>query len=296
MRLAWFEKMITYPAIDELELEIRAGRGVAIIVEGNGYDDDPWFYGQWFNDRAQQVAFFPQNGWHRVVEAVAELRRRCHDMPVYGIVDRDFADSGALDADFATSGVLRTPRYTLENYLLEPGCWAQVFAFIFRRQHGAPDGWDAPDQVFSYVEQAYCDCLALAAHNQVIKSGNERYADRAVNTPVSERSYREHPDALSGIDPVAKLCTWGTQLGATEDLGELFNQALCVLRNGNLATWQEQVSGKYVLSVLHHRFPRLPHSGQFPLLHYLNEYLRACPEPPLDLVRLIERIVQDAGR
>lgn len=288
--------MIAYPAVDELELEIRSGRGVAVIVEGNSYEEDPWFYGQWFNSRASQVTFFPQNGWCQVVEAVAELRRRCPNVPVYGIIDRDFASDNDLDADFTTQGVLRTPRYTLENYLLDPDCWAQVFAFIFRRQGGAPDGWDDSIQVQGYIEQAYRDCLVLAAHNRVIQLGNKHYPEQAARTPETERTYREHPDALANVDPAAKLRAWGQQLGTAKDLGEMFKQTLRALKKAGPAGWEQQVSGKYVLGVVRRRFPRLPRAGQFPLSHYLNEYLRACSDPPPDLVGLIERIIEDVGR
>ncbi len=288
--------MTSYPPIDELELEVRAGQGIAIIVEGESYEDDPWFYGQWFNDRAHQVTFFPQDGWPRVKAAVAELRRRCPGIPIYGIIDRDFADDETLDADFAALGIVRTPRYTLENYLLDPECWANVFAFIFRRQGSAPDGWDDPARVQHHIERAYRDCLVLTAHNRVIQFGNEHYGDRAIQTPETDRTYREHPNALANIDPADKLRAWGNQLGAAEDLGTMFEQTLRDLQAGDLATWQQHVSGKYVLQLLHQRFPRLPRAGQFPLDHYLNEYLRACPDPPPDLVRLIERIIEDAYR
>ena len=288
--------MTAYPAIDALELEVRAGRGVAIIVEGNSYEDDPWFYSQWFSDRARQVTFFPQNGWDRVVSAVDELRCRCPDMPIYGIIDRDFAPASSLDAEFESHGILRTPRYTLENYLLDPHCWASVFRFVFRRQIGSSQGWHDPLRVQGYVEQCYRDCLPLAAHNCVIKFGCEQYPDQAARTPETERAYREHPDALRAVDPIIKLRMWGQQLHATQDLGDLFAQTMTALEQAGTAAWQQQISGKYVLRELHRRFPRLPSAGQFALTHYLNLYLRECPEAPPDLVALIERILQDAGR
>ena len=286
--------MPVYPVIDELELEIRTGQGIAIIVEGDSYEEDPWFYGQWFNDRAGQLTFFPQNGWAKVIEAVIELRRRVPNVPVYGIIDRDFTADADLEADFATQGILRTQRYTLENYLLDPNCWAGVFAFIFRRQQtGAPEGWDDPAQVQTCVEQAYQDCLVLAAHNWVIKFGNERYPDRASQTRESDRIYREHPEAFDKVDPVDKLRAWGQQLAAGEDFAQLYADKLAELNRGPLAEWQRQVSGKYVLSTLQRRFPRLLGSGQFPLTHYLNEYLRSCPDPPADLVEVVDQITRD---
>lgn len=281
--------------LDELEVRLRSGQGLAVIVEGSSYEEDPWFYGQWFNYLARQIAFFPQNGWPRVIEAVRELRRRCPDVPIYGIIDRDFAEDEALDADFDRDGILRTPCYTLENYLLDPECWAKVFRFIFRRQGRAPDGWDDLATVQVRVEQAYRFCLPLAAHNYVIKYGCTLYPVRAAQTPETERTYREHPDALARLNVFAKLRAWGEMLGATEDLGALYEKELDRLEQGGFSVWQRHVSGKYVLAVLHRDFPRLPRSGQFSVGHYLNLYLDRCPQPPADVQRLIERILRHAA-
>lgn len=281
--------MSGYPAIDDLEVAVRTGAGIAIIVEGDTYADDVWFYGQWFNHLAREVTFFPQNGWARVFEAVSELRRRCPGIPVYGIIDRDFADDNALDADFSTGGILRTPRCTLENYLLEPECWAEVFKFVFRRHNGPPDAWDDINRVQAYIEQAYRACLALAAHNQVIQYGTRLYSTQASQTPEAERVYREHPDSL--VSPVEKLRKWGQTLGAREDFGRLYQSKLEDLERTGLAAWKRHVSGKMVLKELHRNFPKPPRTGQFSLSHYLNEYLRACPDPPDDLIELVERVI-----
>jgi len=234
--------MTVYLPIADLELEVRTGRGIAIIVEGETYDDDAWFYGRWFNDRANEVTFFPQNGWRQVIIAVAELRRRCPGVPVYGIIDRDFVDDAALDADFNTQGILRTPCYTLENYLLDPVCWSQVFALIFSRGQDQARGWDDLIQVQTYIEQAYRTCISLAAHNRVIKFGNEHYSAQAALTRETDRTYREHPDSLANIDPVAKLRDWGNQLGAVEDLGAAFEQFRDELEQSDLTVWSKQVS------------------------------------------------------
>lgn len=58
--------MTSFPSVDELEVALSRGQGIAVIVEGNSYQDDPWFYGQWFGDRAQEATFYPQNGWYQV--------------------------------------------------------------------------------------------------------------------------------------------------------------------------------------------------------------------------------------
>jgi hypothetical protein len=281
-----------FPTIGELEIAFLTGKDIAIIVEGESYEDDPWFYGQWFNDL--EVVFHPQNGWPRVIEAVTELRRRCPNVPIYGIIDRDFTDDTTLDAEFAELGILRTPRYTLENYLLEPECWAEVFSIIFRRTGGAPDGWDDPAQVQIYIEQSYHNYLTLAAHDQVIAYGNHQYSEQAKQTSEDDRRYLKHPDQLEGKNPAEKLRAWGQQLNANEDLGDLFEEHLKALEEGDLLAWQCHVSGKHVLQELHRHFPDPPRTGQFKLYHYQNEYLRVCPDPPPDLATLVGRIIEHA--
>lgn len=282
-----------YPAVDELEVTVRAGRGVAVIVEGQTAEEDPWYYNQWFGDRARQVTFFPQDGWPLVIKAVVELRRRCPEIPVYGIIDRDFAEDETLDADFTTLGILRTPAYTLENYLLDPTCWAAVFHFIFRRQSGAPEGWDRPEQAQAYIAAACAACLDLTAYNQVIKYGTEQCPEFA--HVAAGRSYLHHPDALNRQDPAGMLSIWGQQIGCSEELGQLFRQKRASLDGVRLAEWKRVVSGKHILSVLHSQFPLLPHAGRFGLSHYLNWYLRECPDAPMDLIQIIDRIIADAG-
>jgi len=284
-----------YPLVDELEVTIRAGRGVAIIVEGQSPEEDPWFYDQWFGDRARQVTFFPQDGWLRVIEAVAELRRRCPDVPVYGIIDRDFSEDKALDADFATLGILRTSSYTLENYLLDPTCWAAVFRLIFRRHGGAPDGWDQAERVQEHIETACRSCLDLIAYNRVIKYVGDSYRELAQATAEGDREYLHHPDAFTKIGPVARLAAWGQQMGCLEDLGARFHEHRAALETAGVADWRKVVSGKYVLHVLQRRFPLLPGAGKFGLSHYLNLYLDRCPDPPADLTRIVERIIADAA-
>ena len=286
--------MMGYPGLDELEVSIRSGRGIAIILEGQSYEEDYWFYGHWFGGLAQKVTFFPQDGWLRVQQAVAGLRQRCPEIPVYGIIDRDFASAEALLADFGTHGILRTPRYTLENYLLDPTCWAAVFRHVFSRQRAVPDGWDQPEQVQRYIGDAFAACLDLAAHNMVIKLGCEQYPKEAATTREQDRVYRDHPNAFANLDPQTKLSAWGQQLGSSLDLGDVFRVKRQALQVADAATLHEQVSGKYVLKVLHGQFPRRPGRAQLDLDLYLVEYMRACPEPPADLAALLGRIIDDA--
>jgi hypothetical protein len=278
--------------LDCVELRNRTGRGAAILVEGEE-GGDVWFYRQWFGNRP--VAFFAQGSWYQVFTAVATLRIDCPDIPIYGIIDRDFAEDSALEADFDSVGILRTPLYTIENYLLDPNCWVKVFDAIFVRYDGAPDGWDNPSQVLNYIEQVYAECLPLVAHNWIIKFCDERYQVLLLSGG-KQREYLESPKALLGRDPVTILSGWGKALGVTEDLGSLFTKKLSELQTMDFIGWQKQVSGKYVLKEFHSRFPLKPRVGRYKSGDYLEHYLRLCPEPPDDLTKLIQRILEHAGR
>lgn len=246
-------------------------------------------YGYWFGDLASQITFFPQNGWPQVVSAVEELRRRCPKNPVVGIIDRDFAPSDQLETDLTTIGILRTPYFTLENYLLEAEGWANVMKLIFRR--GAPAGWDQPTRVQQYIEQCYRDCLPLAAYNRVVKFGCTKYEEQALLTPKRERAYKTHPKALQSIEPLSKLREWGTKLGVEEDLGQLFSEHLDRLTKSSFEIWQQEVSGKYVFAHLHSKFPLSPSKKRFDRYHYLNLYMTCYPTPPSDLENMIAKIL-----
>ena len=98
--------MTHFHTIDDLfDMLIRSGRGMAIIVEGETYADDAFFYGRWFGGQAGQISFYPQDGWPQVVTAIRALRQRISasrvQMPVYGIIDRDEMPGVAQTLDAA---------------------------------------------------------------------------------------------------------------------------------------------------------------------------------------------------
>jgi hypothetical protein len=281
------------PSLDELEIELSTGSGIAIIVEGNSYEDDPWFYGQWFGDRAREVTFYPQNGWHQVVAAMNALRERSIGVPVYGAIDRDFCEDNELDAEFESKGILRTPRYTLENHLLDPACWATVFKRIFIRNPTAARGWDDEQRVTNFISDAYRDCLALTAHNWVVGEITVKYA--SPTTP--SRDYLTNHRAVKDKEAVLQsLANWGASIGASEDLRQLFDAKLAQLGLSKMETLSRRVSGKYVLERLLDMSPGSPNKNRYPLVLYLNLYMESCSTPPADMVNLIERIIKHAGR
>jgi hypothetical protein len=281
-----------FPSVDELEVELSTGQGVAVIVEGNSYEDDPSFYRHWFGARAREVSFFPQNGWAQLMAAVAELRQRSLGIPVYGIIDRDFCEDHELDSNFAALGILRTPRYTLENYLLDPQCWLAVFQLIFRRNPAAAQGWNDAAQVATRIAEAYQACFGVAAHNWVIKTITPKYE---AQQNFKSRDYFKYFQACSDAEATASaLQAWGQQLGASEDLKALFEQRLQSLQSLSPEFHANHFSGKYVLDCLREQFPLPLTKKQFPLGHYLDLYLDRCLTPPSDLVSLIDRIVAHA--
>lgn len=92
------------------------------------------------------------------------------------------------------------------------------------------------------------------------------------------------------------LVNWGANLGASEDLRQLFDVKLVMLRLVSMETLSRRVSGKYVLERLLDMSPGSPNKNRFPLDHYLNLYMESCSTPPADIVALIERIIKHAGR
>ncbi len=282
-----------FPPIDDLEIQLSTGHGIGIIVEGETYADDPFYYRTWFGDRANEVTFFPQNGWAQVMTAVSELRQRNPDIPVYAIIDRDFCEDHKLDCDFDSLGILRTPRYTLENYLLDPACWAATFQLIFPRNLAAAQGWNQTEFVAQQIKAAYQACCGLAAHNWVVSSITPHYESQP---HFQSRNFLQHFKAYSGDGAVSEaLLNWQNQLGASEDLPALFQTRLAFLLSQSQEVQATQVSGKYVLKYLHDRFPlKPPRMTKYALNDYLDYYLDKCSSPPPDLVALIDRILAHA--
>ena len=206
--------MSPYPLLDDLELQVRAGRGVAVIVEGESAEDDAWFYGQWFGNRAREVTFFPQDGWQQVTGAVTSLRERCPEVPVYGIIDRDFTEEAG-----STPNSRRRPADSALHageLPARPGLLGARFSRHFRASGAAPNGWDEPDRVSAYIADAYRACLDLAAYNLVVKHACVTYRDMTMQTPERDRTYRDHPDAFREVPPDVKLAAWAERMGCPE--------------------------------------------------------------------------------
>jgi hypothetical protein len=281
--------MMAYPTPDDIEFKWRASRtGICIIVEGETELDDAWFYSQWFSDRARQITFFPQDGWEKVIIAVENLRARLGAKRVYGIVDRDFEESVTWDP-FPTSGILRTPKYTLENYLLNVASW---FQWIQPYNLRSPKkGWNTLEEVQATLETLYRECLSLSAYNWVLCQA--RNHDPVAFKVLPDNAYKEHPKAIEGLDVPSRLRGTQTRMMIPDDLGQMYLDRLAVLQRMSLPELEQVVSGKYVLALLHERFP-LRLSGRHAWDDVLGAYIYACPAPPNDLSAMIDLILQDA--
>ena len=280
---------MAFPSVDELAIALSVGQGVAVIVEGDSNEDDPFFYRRWFNHRQGEVSFYPQNGWAQVITAVTALREQDLRVPVYGIIDRDFCAAHDLDKDFESLGILRTPRYTLENYLLDPECWAATFQLIFRNP-AALQGWEQPEFVTRQINDAYQACCGIAAHNWVVHTITPHYESLP---SFQSRNFLKHFKAYTDDHSIGTaLQSWQSQLNASEDLREMFHTRLTFLRGQDAAFHEMQVSGWHVLRYLHDKFPH--GKTTFSLDHYLTLYLEKCSSAPPDLTVLIEQILAHA--
>lgn len=284
--------MSSYPPISDIEMRWRAsGSGVCVIVEGQTEQDDAWFYGRWFGDRAREITFFPQDGWQHVMDAVAELRVRLGGKAVYGIIDRDFETVVGAEP-FPHLGVLRTPKYTLENYLLEADCWFKcILPYTLRT---TKPGWQTPGQAQTTIRNLYQQCLPLSAFNWTLKQA--RTADPAgfATLPDRDGEYREHPKALIGLgDGSGYLRNLSTRLSLAADLGQMYEERLAYLQGLSHDRLDEVISGKFVHKLLFEQFP-LKLSGERSRDDMLSAYLFHCPHPPADLRHLVAAILADA--
>jgi hypothetical protein len=282
---------MVYPTLSEIEVKWRAsGSGVCVIVEGETELEDAWFYNTWFGDRARQVTFFPQDGWERVITAVASLRNGLGAKKVYGIIDRDFVDP-TYDP-FPANGILRTHKYTLENYLLDPQCWFEI-VYPFTRREPKP-GWSTEAEVQATIESLYRECIPISAYNWTLRQA--RTLDYAAFTylPDKERAYARHPKALENWGDVpAHLRDIQARMGLPDDLGRLYADRLAAWQSLSLADLEKVVTGKAVLTLLRERFP-LRLSGSRAWDDMLGAYVNTCPDPPADLKTLVDLILGDA--
>ncbi len=284
---------MAYPTLSDIEVKWRAsGSGVCVIVEGETEQEDPWFYRFWFDNRAREVTFFPQDGWERVVDAVQTLRRSLGAKRVYGIVDRDFEDIVPYDP-FPVNGILRTSRYTLENYLLDASCW---FKYVQPHALRAPKpGWSTLDEARTTIEVLYRECVPLSAYNWTLRRARQRDCAAFKSLGDRQRKYREHPNALQNLDDVlADLRVIQNQMGIPDDLAQIYTERLTAVEGMGTAELEEMVSGKYVLRLLSNCFP-LRLSGKQAWDDVLGAYVSICPDPPADLAVLVECILQDAA-
>lgn len=284
--------MTAYPTPREIEITWRtSGGGVCVLVEGETDLEDAWFYNAWFGSRAREITFFPQDGWEVVVGAVADLRARVGAKHVYGILDRDFEEAPVhllLPAD----GILRTPKYTLENYLLDPDCWYRYIQPLTLRT--PKPGWNSPEETRATIEGLYRECLPLSTFNWILR--HARILDYAAFKKLrdADREHKEHPKALENVRNVsAYLRGLQEQMGIADDLGQMYDDRLAYLQTLPPADLEGIVSGKYVLKLLRERFP-LRLSGNQAWDDVLGAYLHGCPDPHPDLVDMVELILQDA--
>lgn len=263
---------------------------MCVIVEGETELEDAWFYNTWFGYRAMDVTFFPQDGWEQVIAAVASLRINLGAKKVYGIIDRDFVD--LVYDPFPADGVLRTHKYTLENYLLDPQCWFELAQLFTRR--GPKSGWGTEAEVQAIIEALYQECIPLSSYNWTLCQTRNLDYTAFTGLPDKEKAYAKHPKALAGWGDIpVRLRGIQTQMGIPDDLGRLYTNRLTTLQALSLADLEKVVTGKAVLTLLRERFP-LRLSGNQAWDDILGAYVNTCPDPPSDLETLVDLILGDA--
>ncbi|MCP3059786.1 DUF4435 domain-containing protein [Myxococcus sp. K38C18041901] len=262
-----------------------AGRGVIVMVEGETPQHDPFFYKRWFDARAREISFFPQNGWSKVVLAVTELRAQLPARPIFGIIDRDFADDAVLQTQataLPADGVFRTGLCTLENYLLVPSGWLRVVNLLYR--NSPPVDWSSEADITKRIVDAYRRCVPLAAFNMTVAKEYERL-------PQDGISYKMHPDAV--VAPEGELKTWGLSRSPPLPLEQVFLSNLQKIQSAPQSELEKWVTGKAALKVFLQSMPpkaRVSHD------HLVSLYLDGYPTPPSEIHALVTRIIDRGGQ
>ena len=248
---------MNYPNLSDIEIRWRtSGSGICVIVEGETEQADPWFYNKWFGHRSRELTFFPQDGWEKVVQAVAELRETVGMKKVYGILDRDFETYIGPDEPFPQDGLLRTRKYTLENYLLDAPCWFNWARMFTERKPW--EGWNTVEEVQAHIEALYQECLMLSAYNWTLYQAKQLNPGAFMDLPQKEREYYEHPKALKDRDVVEHLRIIQAKVTSDDDWGKIYTDQLRYLRTLSFMQLEEVVSGKYVLELMFERYPLQP--------------------------------------
>ncbi len=285
--------MPAYPTLNDIEVRWRTtGSGVCVIVEGETERDDPWFFQRWFGDRARDVTFFPRDGWELVIQSVTDLRARAAlgVKKVYGIVDRDFEIP--VYSPFPTDGILRLRKYTLENYLLDPGIWfAVVQPFL---QRNPKPGWRTEAEIQTTIETLYRDCIPLAAYNWTLHTAQCQNPNAIYQSSANDWAYAAHPQTLREWNDIpARLQALQARAGISENLAQLYTNRLTALQSEPIDQLETFVTGKVVLKLLREAFP-LRVSGKPMWDSILGAYMHYCLVPPPDLSKLVDVILENA--
>jgi hypothetical protein len=261
-----------YASGDALLAICRAGQGTLVFVEGESEEDDAWFYNRWFAARATEVTFVAQNGWSQVARAVATVRGLYPNRAVFGLLDGDHV---AEDLDPTppvvppADGVLRTPRFTMENHLLDPEPLRQALASLSRTP---PAGADVEARLL----ELYRSFAKVAAYNR---------AQWCLASAGCDAPFETHPAAVTN----AAVSDLGVRSRARigSDLRSVYDHAVEVLTGAPLHVLHRHVSAKYVVRALGASFPELKALG---VEQRLTLLARHAPAPP-DLVALVDAIL-----
>ncbi|HTE17438.1 MAG TPA: hypothetical protein VK689_03530 [Armatimonadota bacterium] len=278
-------------SLDKATLLQRVGTAVAVIVEGEETGGDAWIYGDiWFGGRAREIRFLPQGSWGNVVDAVAKLRSEPPLHPVYGLIDRDCSAESQLD-DLVPQGVYRSRFYSVENYLLDPDCWHRVFQLVMRPHGGLPPGWASPSDVEARITACYHGCRQATAFNRVVSrtaAAHPEYASapRYIRNLRDARLFRREE----------LLLEWARRCAHSGDLSADLRRETEAIEAAGMADLPCLIDGKMVQEAFLEQFQSIRPGKGFGYGDYVNLYLHQCPDPPLDAINLLERILRDAGR
>jgi hypothetical protein len=285
--------MTDYPSLDQIEVVLRSGRGVAIVCEGNSPREDEAIFASWFADLSRDVTFHAQDGWKFVEHAVNELRRRGVPVPVFGLLDRDFLpdeDLGREGRESYGGPLFHLPAYDIEGYLLsDPNGWLDVLRYLHKREKALPQAWSSAADVRAHIHACYQEALPAAAHNWTVQALDAEHHGRPGFAP---RKYLADLTALSQVPLPDALAAWATPFGAEQDAMRIYGERLDFLQGlPGQAELSKYVSGKIVYRRFHQLVPFAPGRSRLDRVYLADLYIEKHPEAPAEVAELVRRII-----
>jgi len=284
--------------LDEVILALRNGSACAVLVEGEEQASDAWVLRSILKTVAEKVTFHGRDGREKLLSELPDILRQLPRDSVFAILDRDFLDDSLVEPRYAPNffgHLFIWRRFTIENYLLDPGWVTEAVAeFYMHEPERIPEALRKDEATEKFLLD-WCRRLAPQVAGNWVISDLIREAKRRSLSSVEARRYF---DDLTDRDSAWVLTELTRKYGGWSGAyPELFDVEALKAHFGNrleavlarvqvLSSAHQVVSGKLLMKALYAELP----SGAKPSREYVRNRLvrMASTQVPDDIRILVE--------